>query len=872
MPAGIFGRLVFNNAIFNTGTGDFGTVTCEYFFTNFEDSSIGDAPPTGWTARGPSGYQTLAVANSSPPFKRRVATLNSEDGAIVAFSVDSIDAFAGRADMDVVVAIYRDATTDHERVAVHVRGQGSGTVTAGYEFAVDFTNQRVRIYKRVASTPSNPFADLAITHAAGEWMLYRFRANGDTTTALKVRTWAPGDTEPAAWGLEESDSSSPITAAGWVGFGGYVPSGTGESKLNFFSAASGGCSAYVPVLNDAFLTWLNTQSRRCVLAEMSATGYDGDASPAATRTVNAYIANMGFTSKASDTPPNKHYNAWIQKVPTFRREMSAALSGRATSGFGSLVVANPASALDTGGVRDDWLRMKWNRDSITLYLGDVTWRKSDFRKIIVGVLGQPTGKQQALEFPISDIMERLNRQLQTNTFASGPFENKLKPMLFGDVLWLEPVPTDTTGLTYQVNDGPIVRIGDVYDDGISLTSTGSIASVDTGTNIITMSAAHGLSADARIVFSGSHLPAPLVAGVTYWVIASGLGASDLKVSATQAGSEVDLTTAGSGGRTFVAKSWNENLSVATITLVVQPVGRIMCFDVAQTLSFLPGAVIDEIVFDKFGLSRDFKDQDAFDALDTDLAAEVVGLMQYDPPLMTLAALERVSAGVNGWYGTSLDGLLQVGIVSLPAATAVMELKAKDVKVGSLALLKRIMPINRDTLEVRVNRRQLLNGAMNLPATNANRAAINQPFDIVRTAFPGSPSVPLDNYPEIADSRDMEPVDSVLTTQVNGILIVTGAADRLSTLFAKTLGVFTFQARIRAITLQIGDTIQLEHPRMGWRQWDIYDPASPDNPDDTDATRAVVIGIDVNLSANDPFPVKLTVFRQIPGYYPEEDLN
>lgn len=860
------GRRWFGEHYFGTGGDD---PVCEYFFTNFEADSLGDTP-AGWTARGPSGYASLAVANDAPPFKRRVATLASEDGATAAFSIDAVDAFGGRANADIVLCVERDASNDHERIDVYVRGQGSGTITDGYIFGVDFTNDRIRIYKLVGGSVTTPFADLAITHAAGDFMLYRLRITGGATTTLKARTWSTDESEPATWGLTETDSSSPITAAGWIGIGGYVPSGLGESTINFVSVAAGGCSAPAPILDNAFVSWLNDPTRaRCVLADLMAVGYDAVGSPTATKTVYARMATRGFNTTPSDDPPSTHYRTGM-KLGTLSRTMNNTFQGKVDTSLGAITIPNPSAAVDAPGARDNWLRAKWKRDYVTLWIGDPEWPKASFRKFVVGILGQPALTAQGdIQFSITDIIEGLNRQLQTETHASGQYAGKLKPLLFGDVVWMEPVPVSDDGLTYQLNDGAINRLQTVFDNGVPLTGAGTISAVDTGTNTLTAVDPHGLSEDSRVVFdSTSHAPSPLIEGVSYYVIAAGLTANDFRVAATRGGAEIDITTTGSGTLTYTAKNWWEDLAAGTITLVEPPVGRITAFDVAQSLSYLPGQVVDAIVFDRFGWSRDLKDQDSFDELDAQIP-NAVGALQYDPPVTALAMVDRVQRGIAGWYGSTLDGLVQVGVMSLPAAVASMEFAQRDVEKGSLRQTARIMPINKDAIEVRVDRRYVLNGAMALPAIDANRQLINQPYDVERTSFSGS-GTPLDDYPDVADVRDFEPLDSVFSTMILDTVTPSGTAERLATLFGKTLGVFRFKTRLRAMMLKIGDTIQLEYPRLGWKQWDNYDPASPDNTADIDSTKAVVMGIEIDLAS--PFPVTLTVYRQIPGYYPEEDFT
>ena len=80
-------------------------------------------------------------------------------------------------------------------------------------------------------------------------------------------------------------------------------------------------------------------------------------------------------------------------------------------------------------------------------------------------------------------------------------------------------------------------------------STFTISNVNTTTNVITTSVTHNLVAGDRISFnvSGGSLPSPLVDGsniAPYYIISP--TTNTFKVSTSSGGSEVDITTAGSG--------------------------------------------------------------------------------------------------------------------------------------------------------------------------------------------------------------------------------------------------------------------------------------------------------------------------------------
>lgn len=100
---------------------------------------------------------------------------------------------------------------------------------------------------------------------------------------------------------------------------------------------------------------------------------------------------------------------------------------------------------------------------------------------------------------------------------------------------------------------PVVAVG-VFDasSGGNLLYWSNVAAATkscTGaasTNLVTATA-HGWSATQQVRFTerlGVVLPAGLSLNTTYYIIASGLTANDFKVSATEGGSEVDITADG----------------------------------------------------------------------------------------------------------------------------------------------------------------------------------------------------------------------------------------------------------------------------------------------------------------------------------------
>ena len=73
----------------------------------------------------------------------------------------------------------------------------------------------------------------------------------------------------------------------------------------------------------------------------------------------------------------------------------------------------------------------------------------------------------------------------------------------------------------------------------------SVSSINTGTNVITMGASHGWAANRAVsIRSSGTLPAPLLPDVIYYV--GSPSGSDLKLLDSSSGSEIDITSSGTG--------------------------------------------------------------------------------------------------------------------------------------------------------------------------------------------------------------------------------------------------------------------------------------------------------------------------------------
>ena len=837
------------------------------YFTNFEDSDVAADPPLGWTKRwaasaSPGAY-TRTVENSTPAFKRRQVRLVQGGSSIAAITYDVVDADANRADVEVLALVKLTATPDSDHLVI-ARGSGaSAAVANGYYGNITPSVSEVRIGKVVSGAFTN-IAVASFTASAGNSYLMRFRVNG---TSLKLRVWLAGAAEPSAWNVETTDSA--LSAAGWVGFSGFTNARV--SEWNFFSVGTKGDSAPSPMLNSEFESALATlTSPLCVLADLVATGYDSGGSPY-TKNVNARFSNMAYQSQAQDSPANTAWLPVLTGVPTFDREMGVALRGQTPCGFGKLKIANPKASESGPGVRDDLLRMKWERNYVRVRIGFAGRPLHDFRTFILGRLGQPVSVEDginAIEFPINDLSGVLANPLQTSLYSAGPFANQPKPILAGRVAYMEPVPTTNSSLELQIHDGSVNDIDDVLGDGATLTGSATIASVNAGTDTITFVQDHGLTVDSRLIFAGFPASAPptgLSAGVEYFV-KTVPATKDVTLSATRGGATIDITGTGTGALATTYLWW-EDLSNGKITVTSNVGGgRVMVKNPSRALSGgddnKPSKVIEYLIFTKYGLSANFKESTSFASLLTDLPV-TMGMVFYPERITAIDALNKICEMTNCWWGITPDGLLQVGRFQLPAATAAMSFTANDVKPGSLKLTNVLLPINRSTLQIKVSK-NWYNGPRDVVAPNRDPGLVRESGMLTGSSWPAA-GTPLDDRPNQAELAEYPLFESAFLEAESP-----SEASRLETLRLKRLGFFDVTiAHLKPMVLSIGQTISLSHPELGWKQWTSGDPASPDNTATIDSRLAVVTAIRADVPNRE---VTLTLMRVIPGYYPTADVT
>jgi hypothetical protein len=229
------------------------------------------------------------------------------------------------------------------------------------------------------------------------------------------------------------------------------------------------------------IAWLKNDSAiRCVLMEVVVlTG--------GVETVR-YISNRGYVTSPSETPPNQYYIPLIASGVKFTESLS--IDGVPSLSYGSIEFDNYTGEIDS------WLEDVWVNRTVKIYLGDMTWPKSQFYKIFDGITATNAApSRDKLSITLSDKMLRLNTTMsEVKLGGTSPNVDKLIPLLFGECHNITPLLVDSATEKYQVHNGPIESIIEVRDNGVPVSFTPNIL---TGTFVLNQAVVGTITCSAQ---------------------------------------------------------------------------------------------------------------------------------------------------------------------------------------------------------------------------------------------------------------------------------------------------------------------------------------------------------------------------------------
>lgn len=194
--------------------------------------------------------------------------------------------------------------------------------------------------------------------------------------------------------------------------------------------------------------WLRKNSpQRIVLVEMDYMQQVGVGDAAVPTKGTLYFANAPYVDETGPTP----YRDCVKAAPRYTRALDrATLRGQFHSSVSTLDLDNTDNALDY------LLALPIDGSEIRVYVGEVTWAKSDFVHLFsalsVKASVSPPGDMISIE--IKDTSLLLNKSIGGTTAVggTGPSADRFRPFNFGWVHQVDPILLDPVTFRYVHSD------------------------------------------------------------------------------------------------------------------------------------------------------------------------------------------------------------------------------------------------------------------------------------------------------------------------------------------------------------------------------------------------------------------------------------
>lgn len=193
-----------------------------------------------------------------------------------------------------------------------------------------------------------------------------------------------------------------------------------------------------------------------------------------------YLSDVGYTTKPTDTVPNRHFSALVDNPYQFEVSiMSGNDFGSGLPSFGSITIASE------NGDQDYLTDYYWGSRRILIKAGTIDQSFDTFTDVFDGLVNGIEADDERITLTIRDNKAKLDKELNFSQYAgtgglNGGVDNtgNVKPLCYGEVKNIEPVAIDTINLVYQVHDGSIVAVDKVRDAGLELVFAGDVADIN----------------------------------------------------------------------------------------------------------------------------------------------------------------------------------------------------------------------------------------------------------------------------------------------------------------------------------------------------------------------------------------------------------
>lgn len=185
----------------------------------------------------------------------------------------------------------------------------------------------------------------------------------------------------------------------------------------------------------------------------------------------------GFTTSPTDTPANQFYDPRLLQPADFTRPMFSDITtaGQSTVTWGTMNLENIDGGLDY------LMAYAFDNRPVRILVGDPLAPYSSFNVVMECTVQLMQYGYTNIQITLRDLCAALNLQLithlygGTNSLPNGvdgttDIINNPVPRLYGTALNFSPICVNTSQLTYQIHDGSINAVLNVYDQGAALTA------------------------------------------------------------------------------------------------------------------------------------------------------------------------------------------------------------------------------------------------------------------------------------------------------------------------------------------------------------------------------------------------------------------
>ncbi len=201
--------------------------------------------------------------------------------------------------------------------------------------------------------------------------------------------------------------------------------------------------------------WLDDESAvKCVLVEVY--GRVGNSE------VLHYFSSMGYVTTPTCSPANQVYLPYIDSIGTLTETLSQ--NGKPSISLGELSLNNSEGNLD------ELMDTIWTNRDVRVFIGDVSWPRSQFRMIYRGVVDDLVVKNRTeIAFRIMDRLQALNNPISEELLTDK--DNALVPLCFGEVCNVSPTLISESLLRYKLHTRNVSQIVEVRDKGAPVNFT-----------------------------------------------------------------------------------------------------------------------------------------------------------------------------------------------------------------------------------------------------------------------------------------------------------------------------------------------------------------------------------------------------------------